>query len=130
MMFSGFPFIEPMQFTHFAGGRDPAWASAAPSMGCRSQSCANPGYVTMPVRVAPPAVRRAVPKPQVLESSNRIRIIRNQQEVALLIELPGFSRDAMRYAYASSSQLTYLPISLPEHFEFSNLSNTPSGLFF
>jgi hypothetical protein len=121
--------MEPMQFAHFAGGRDPAWASAAPSMGCRSQSCANPGYVTMPVRVAPPAVRRAVPKPQVLESSNRIRIVRNQQEVALLIELPGFSRDEMRYVYAKHS-IYILPINLPEHFEFSNLSNTPSGLFF
>jgi hypothetical protein len=91
-MFSGFPFGDPMPFPHFAT-QDP-WAT--PSLGCRPQSCVQPGYITRPVRVAAPVVRRAVPRPQVLDPSQRVRIVRDQRAVALLIELPGFSRDEIR----------------------------------
>ncbi|KAL4536809.1 hypothetical protein Ndes2437B_g06213 [Nannochloris sp. 'desiccata'] len=93
MMFSGFPFdpVMPLAMTQFA--QDP-WATCAPSMGCRYQFGANPGYISSPAR-APPVVRRSVPRPQQLDPSQRVRIIRDQREVAVLIELPGFSRDEL-----------------------------------
>jgi len=97
MMFSGFPF-DPIMPSYHARSQFPQdpWSTCAPSTGCRYHSGVNTGYITRPARVAPPVVRRAVPRPQQLDPSQRVRILRDQREVAVLIELPGFSKDEMR----------------------------------
>ena len=66
-------------------------------MGCRSQSYGHPNYITRSIRVAAPTVRRApVPGPQQLNAKGRVRIVRDQRAVSVLIELPGFPRDGLR----------------------------------
>ena len=93
-MFSLLHPFEQMPFTTFVN--DP-WSGACSPLsggGCTYQ--ARPNYSYAPVRrPVATVVRRPAPKPrpQVIDPSDRIRIVREARGATLFIELPGFSKE-------------------------------------
>ena len=96
-MFALHPF-ESSLISSMAWAADPlaAYASSA-AAGCRYQ--ARPTYTYIPIsRPVIPVVRRVPvpPRPVQLDLSERVRILREQHGVAVLIVLPGFSKNDIK----------------------------------